>query len=83
MTRGETDPDNYPPTRPAVDGLNADRLGRLWVRHYEYGETLPKTYSLFEVDGQLLGEVEVLTGVKILKIGDDYVPCLAKDEFDV
>jgi len=69
---------------PAFSQFIVDRAGKLWVRGAHWQDAIaagsltdtpavPSRWSVFDVQGRWLGDVEMPTGFKALEIGPDYV----------
>jgi len=68
---------------PAYAGLDADPYGYLWVERYRPpGETIP-VFDVLDPEGALVGWVELPPETEVLRIGEDYVLTLYRDELDV
>ncbi len=74
-----------PETFPAFDQILADALGNLWVREYDLPgeERTNPLWTVFNVDGRVLGFTETPAGLQIYEIGDDYVLGRATDDLGV
>ena len=69
----------HPPTKPAFSSLTVDRAGRIWAETFVAGYGFPKSYSVFEPDGRLLGMVALDRGLEPYDIGADYILVGASD----
>lgn len=69
---------------PAFSQFIVDRAGKLWVRGAHWQDAIaagsltdtpavPSSWSVFDIQGRWLGDVEMPTGFKALEIGPDYV----------
>ena len=67
--------DDFPlPERaPAFGTIHVDASGRVWLAEYEAVRYTESVWMVFSPDGQLLGRVEVPTGLEIHEIGSDYL----------
>jgi hypothetical protein len=72
----------FPEIFPAFRSIVVDE-GRLWVEDYRVPGDTVVTYSVFGLQGELLGVVAVPPGLLIYEIGGDYVLGRWKDELDV
>lgn len=73
----------FPDRMPAYRKLLVDDRGHLWVEHYRAPwESVPR-WSAFDPDGRWLGEVETPARVRVLRIGDDRLLGMTRDELDV
>lgn len=61
----------FPSTLPAFAGLLVGRGGETWLRHGDPGHE--STWTVFDRDGRLLGDVSLPPDLDVLEIGDDYV----------
>lgn len=77
------DPADYPATLPAADRLLVDRQDHLWLRHGQWPDTLPQTWSVFDPTGQWLGEIAVPGGLELLDVDGDRVLARSRDELGV
>lgn len=72
-----------PETMPAYESLLTDDDGNLWVEEYRRpGDEQPR-WTVFNRDGELLGEVETPPRLTIYQIGSDFVLGRWLDDFDV
>jgi hypothetical protein len=55
----------------------------LWVRESNRPGDERSRWSVFTDEGELLGEVDMPPGLRVLDIGPDYVLGLHRDELDV
>ncbi len=79
--------DNQPPpprTHPAyAPYIIIDSDMNLWVRESNRPGDERSRWSVFTDEGELLGEVDMPPGLRVLDIGPDYVLGLHRDELDV
>ena len=70
---------------PAFSTVMADGAGHLWVREYDLPqeENPVPLWTVFDLEGRVLGFVETPQGLDILQIGEDFILGRAKDEFEV
>lgn len=69
---------------PAHRLLHVDRSGNLWVESYPRpGESGPRTWTVFDAAGRMLGDVALPERLWIFEIGEDYVLGVERDELDV
>lgn len=74
----------FPETLPAYTGFLMDADGHLWVRHFaKPGPEGPPTWSVFDPEGRLLGQVETPAGFDVHQIGRDFLVGVWTDELDV
>ena len=70
---------------PAFSAVLGDDTGHLWVREYDYPQeegTAP-LWTVFDPNGRVLGYVETPEGLRIQRIGEDYVMGRIEDELGV
>ncbi|MXX57295.1 MAG: hypothetical protein F4205_01920 [Gemmatimonadetes bacterium] len=74
-----------PETFPAFDQIIADALGNLWIQEYDLpGQERPDPlWTVFDVEGRVLGFVETPSGLRIYEIGEDYILGRATDDLGV
>jgi hypothetical protein len=80
-TRRERIPhrDNF----PAFAGLATDTEGNLWVEQYgRPGDEQPR-WDVFDGEGRWLGTVETPVGLRVHRIGPDWILGVEKDEMEV
>ena len=70
---------------PAFSTVMADGAGHLWVREYDLPqeENPVPLWTVFDLEGRVLGFVETPAGLEILQIGEDFILGRVKDEFEV
>jgi hypothetical protein len=74
----------FPATLPAYAQLLVDAADHLWVLDYPVpGAQGPGTWSVFDPDGRLLGEVQTPEGLLVHQIGRDFLVGVWTDELDV
>jgi hypothetical protein len=75
--------DPFPETFPAYRDFVVDAEGNLWVAVYRRpGDDLPR-WTVFDPDGQMLGEVSTPERFTIHQIGSDFVLGHWQDDLDV
>lgn len=72
-----------PATLPAYEDVLVDRLGNVWVQHFEVPGALERLWSVFAGDGEWLGDVAFPDRFRPLEIGGTYVLGRFGDELDV
>ena len=72
-----------PEGAPAFGPIHVDASGRVWLAEYEAVRYTESVWMVFSPDGQLLGRVEVPTGLEIHEIGSDYMLGVLWDESNV
>ena len=76
-----------PSARPAFGDLLVDNEGYLWVAEWQSGFTpayrAPASWWVFDLDGNLLGAVDMPTGFRPKQIGAGFVLGVAQDELGV
>ena len=72
-----------PELRPAFSDIRVSREGEVWLAEYEYEADSVSTWVVLDVQGTLLGRVEVPPGFQIHEIGEDYLLGVWKDELGV
>ena len=70
-------------TLPAISGLLVDREGNVWAEAYDPELENPRTWSVFEPNGQLLAEVTMPPRFRPYDIGPDFVLGVIRDLLDV
>ena len=79
--------ENQPPwheTMPAyAANIHVDDELNLWVRESTRPGDLRSLWSVFTMDGQLRGMLDLPPGLELLDVGDDYVLGLRRDALDV
>lgn len=86
----------FPESFPFFSALMGDRAGNLWVRRYDYRESMlrpglasvqtiaaPSAWDVFDGEGRWLCTVELPASFTPLEIGDDYVAGVWRNEDDV
>ena len=70
---------------PAFVSVMSDRTGHLWVEEYEaIGEELDGVrWTVFDLEGHVLGFVETPEELEIFEIGEDYILARIVDEMGV
>ena len=71
---------------PTFDRALADSQGNLWVRLFTppvEGEGETRVWAVFGPEGRILGRVETPAGVRVLRVGDDFIVGHFNDELDV
>jgi 6-bladed beta-propeller len=72
-----------PDIRPAYGRFVADREGYVWLAPYRPASGQPVPWLVVEVDGTIMGDVELPEGFTPLEIGTEYVIGVVRDDFDV
>jgi hypothetical protein len=72
-----------PETMPPYDEIELDAGGNLWVREYDWRNDVPRRWTVFDADGQMLGEVATPAGLRVTQIGEDFVLGVWEDELEV
>jgi len=72
-------------TFPAFSRVLSDAAGNLWVREYDFPreERPARLWTVFDPDGRVLGFVETPKGLRIGRIGEDYILGHYRDELEV
>jgi hypothetical protein len=83
MIRAHYEQMDTPPTRPAYGSLMVDAIGNLWAAEYVRYPDPPTVWTVFAMDGELLGEVHMPHGFQPLHIGKDWMIGVGRDELDV
>jgi hypothetical protein len=74
----------FPATLPAFAELLVDAGGYLWAQGYPTpGVEGPNSWSIFNPEGRLLGEVKTPAGLDLHQIGQDFLLGVWRDELDV
>ena len=71
--------DHLPPFRE----LLVDRLGNLWAADYGPPADDSQMWTVFDIDGRVMGRIRTPDRTGLLDVGEDYVLGLTTDEFDV
>jgi hypothetical protein len=66
-----------------VRALLVDSEGYLWIAAGRRPADLVATWSVFDPDGEWLGDIPLAAGLEPLEIGADYLLVRLKDELDV
>jgi hypothetical protein len=72
----------YPPTMPSYSGMLVDAVGNLWVVRFAYLPG-PRTWDVFDADGQLLGEVRMPRYFFPRQITDSLVIGTSRDAMEI
>lgn len=72
----------YPETKPALGTMKVDTEGNLWVMDTEKVDDHP-AMSVFNPNGEWLGQVVLPTYVQIFEIGPNYVLGMRRNEFGI
>lgn len=83
MVRQHLESMQMPETRPAYGDLLVDDAGRLWAAQSARWPAWPSYWTVFDVDGGLLGEVELPDRFRLHAVGGDWVLGVWRDEMDV
>ncbi len=73
---------DFPATMPSYAEILVDRSGNLWVARYDYLPG-PRTWDVFNAEGQLLGAVRVPDGFRLRMISDGEIIGISRDELEV
>lgn len=68
---------------PALEHLQVDASGNVWVREYEPPWVVNSSYGVFAADGPWLGTITLPSNFRPLEIGSDYLLGVQTDELDV
>jgi hypothetical protein len=71
------------PSYPAIDQLLLDADGLLWASPYDPAVLAPRTWYVFQRDGQLVDSVSVPERVRPFHIGTDFLLGVWYDPLDV
>jgi len=72
--RRRADELEYPQTKPAYGTVVVDALGNVWVAEYSRGHNdRSRTWTVFDSDGRMLGDVALKEDGRITEIGADYL----------
>lgn len=79
--RAMLDAHPFPDRMPAVGDVVVDALGYLWVAHYRpfHERDRPTTWTVFDPDGQLLGEIQFPGDLAIRQIDRDRILAIRRD----
>jgi len=72
-----------PATLPAYSAVKHDESGNLWVEEYRYPGDQLSRWTVFDVDGVMLGIIQMPTGFSMLYAGENFVLGSWQDELDV
>ena len=72
-----------PEVRPTYDRLLVDDQGRLWLREWPGAGKDPQRWWVFQREGDLLGSVDVPTGVTLMAVSGADAWGVFRDELDV
>ena len=72
-------------TFPAFSTILSDAAGNLWIREYDFPreERPAPLWTVFDPEGRVLGFIETPKGLRVRRIGEDYVLGHYQDELDV
>lgn len=70
-------------TMPAYSAIEPDTEGNLWVADYRAGPDDPFRWTVFDIEGRLLGSLDMPAGLTVHEIGADYVLGVTRNEMDV
>ena len=74
----------FPDTKPAYGNVTVDVRGHIWVAEYSIGsEDRSGNWTVFDVEGRMLGNVRVPQGGRFIDIGEDYLIGVWRTELDV
>jgi hypothetical protein len=74
---------DVPGTRPAYGRLLVGADGSLWAAEQVRYPAIPRTWTVFDADGRLLGDVVMPERFRLDQIGDDWVLGVGLDGLDV
>jgi hypothetical protein len=74
---------DMPPTRPAYGRLHVDQDRKLWVAKPTRYPYAARSWTLFNADGRLLGEVAMPEGLRLQQAGRDWVLGVWRDDLGV
>jgi hypothetical protein len=72
--------------KPAISDLVVDDLGHVWVGEYRafwMKSEAPRSWTVFDPDGRMLGRVPLPSTFVPLHIGPDFVLGVWRDDVDV
>lgn len=73
-----------PATMPAFAEFRTDSADDLWVKEYPGADAdAPSTWTVFDPEGQMLGQLSMPARFQVMQIGDDFVLGVWKDDLDV
>ncbi len=70
-------------TMPAYQGVVVDRIGNLWVEEYRRPTDSVRRWTVFSVEGVMLGTMTVPDRFAVHDVGDDYVLGEWTDEMEI
>lgn len=73
---------DFPETMPSYAEILVDRSGNVWVARYDYLPG-PRTWDVFNAEGQLLGAVRLPEGFRLRMISDGEIIGISRDDLDV
>jgi hypothetical protein len=73
---------DFPATMPSYAEILVDRSGNVWVARYDYLPG-PRTWDVFNAEGQLLGAVRLPDRFRLRMISDGEIIGISRDELDV
>jgi hypothetical protein len=72
-----------PPNMPAFSELRIDPSGHIWAQRYRAFDDEPQSWTVFDPEGRMLGDVVLPTGLEVYDIGDDYILGKIADDLGV
>ncbi len=72
----------FPEEHPALIGMEVDSEGNIWVAEARPDGDTP-TWSVFDSQGRLLGQITTPKGFHVQEIGSDYILGTWADDFEV
>jgi hypothetical protein len=73
----------FPSRLPALDRIVAAKDGSVWVRHFLAPGGAVETWSIFDEDRHLSGEITLPPGLRLLDASDDAVLGVVEDDLGV
>lgn len=80
--RAELEALPYPERGPSYDRLVVDDQGNLWIRRWKADVAAPRTWSVVDLSGAWITEVELPAGFTLLDVSDDLVVGVELDELE-
>ena len=74
-----------PPAVPAYENMLADGEGSLWVADHRppWQDGEARTWTVFDPDGRMLGAVRTPPGLRVLRVGGDFILGVGRSDMDV
>jgi hypothetical protein len=73
----------YPRTPPQFDRLVIDKVGGIWLRHFQIDARRDATWSVLDTARGWLGDITLPASVVIKEIGDHYILAVRIDDLGV